>query len=129
MIKINLLPKDVQEKGKGVEWIFLGAGAILLFFIGGFSVYMMKVSAYQKDLKRKQLWAGELAEMKTKVARVEQLDAQKIQLNGKKNTVVLLLQGRLLYPRFMESFFDALPREIWVNDIALTEDSSKNIKT
>jgi len=128
MIKINLLPKEVQERGKGVEWVFLGTAVLFIFAAVALFSYMAKKKAYEKDLARKARWNQQLEEMKAKVAQVAQLDAQKNVLNAKKNTVVQLLQGRLLYPKFMEQFFETVPKDVWISDFKLTEDGSKNIK-
>ena len=127
MIKINLLPKELQEKGKGLDWIILGYGVILFFALMGMSLYSAKLQSYNKDIIRKKRWSAQLSEIKTKVARVEQLDAQKALLNAKKNTVTQLFQGRILYPVFMDCFFRIIPKEIWISDITLTEDQQKNI--
>lgn len=127
MIRINLLPKEVQERGKGVEWIILGCFVLGCFGLVGMASYFVKKRVYEAGIEQKARWSAELADIKNKVAQVEQLDAQKNLLNAKKNTVVQLLMGRLLYPIFMEQFFETLPRDIWITDFKLTEDGSKNI--
>ena len=128
MIRINLLPKEVQERGKGVEWVALGVLILILFLFGAMAHYAVKKKNYEKDLRQRDAWFQELQEIKRKVDQVVQLDSQKNILNAKKNTVVLLLQGRLLYAKFMENFFETLPKEVWVTDFVLNEDGSKNIK-
>lgn len=128
MIKINLLPKDVQEKGKGMEWVVLGVAALLIFAGTGVFHYTVKLAKYKRDSLRKASWNAQLSRIKAEVAKVEQLDAQKNLLNAKKSTVVLLLQGRLLYSMFMEHFFETLPRDVWITDLKISEDAAKNIK-
>lgn len=127
MIKINLLPKEVQEKGRGTDYVILGCAVVVLFIVFGTISYVMKVQNYKKDLKKKDRWSQRLQEIKGKVAQVEQLDGQKKLLNAKKDTVIQLFQGRLLYPKMMETFFDTLPKDVWVTDISLTEDGQRNI--
>ncbi len=127
MIRINLLPKEIREKGKGMGWIVLGGVVVVAVGLIAMSSYMSMKKKYEKDLARKGKWSAELADIKGKVAQVEQLDSQKNLLNAKKNTVVQLLSGRLLYPVFMEQFYETLPKDVWVTDFKLVEDGSKNI--
>jgi len=49
-------------------------------------------------------------------------------LKAKKDTVVQLLQGRILYPRFMDVFYATLPEDVWITDLTLSEDDKKNLK-
>ncbi len=128
MIKINLLPKEIQERGKGVEWVIFGGALIGACAVIAISSYFLQLHGYKQNLKKKERWSAQLAEIKAKVAQVEQLDSQKSLLNAKKNTVVQLLQGRLLYPKLMEAVFETLPREVWVSDLTLSEDGQKNVK-
>ncbi len=127
MIRINLLPKEVREKGKGTEWIPLGAVVVVLFGTFAMASFRAKKKAYERDVIRKNQWQSELTNIKSKVARVEELDAQKNLLNAKKNTVIQLLSGRLLYPIFMEQFYETLPKDVWISDFKISEDGSKNI--
>ncbi|OGR83701.1 MAG: hypothetical protein A2901_07195 [Elusimicrobia bacterium RIFCSPLOWO2_01_FULL_54_10] len=127
MIRINLLPKEVREKGKGTEWVVLACLILTVMLLFGYFSHQIKLNRYKNDLARKSRWSAELAEIKMKVDRVTELDKQRDTLNAKKNTVVLLLQGRILYPMFMEHVFETLPKDIWISDFKLTEDASKNI--
>ena len=128
MIRVNLLPKEIQEKGKGAEWVILGFVLIGIFAALAMTSYFFKLQSYKKDLAKKERWGKQLAAIKAKVAQVEQLDREKSLLNAKKNTVVQLLQGRLLYPKFMEALFETLPKDIWISDLTLAEDGQRNLK-
>lgn len=128
MIRINLLPKELQDKGKGQDWIILAYGVLVIFAFAATGFYFSKRSEYNYDTLKKERWSAQLSEIKAKVAQVEQLDAQKNALSAKKSAVVQLFLGRLLYPKFMESFYATLPADVWVREISLTEDpGSKNI--
>lgn len=128
MIKVNLLPKEFQEKGKGQDWVVLGYAVVVLLAVIALGAFGVKHRSYKKDLQRKERWSQQLSAIKAKVAQVEQLDAQKNVLNAKKNTVVQLFQGRLLYPKMMQHFYETLPREVWVKDMAATEEGDKSIR-
>ena len=127
MIRINLLPKETRDKGKGTEWVILAALVLVLFGLLGAGSYGLKKRRYEKDAAKKMRWSGELAEIKKKVDRVTELDNQRNLLNAKKNTVVQLLQGRILYPIFMEHVYQTLPKDVWLNDLKLTEAGDKSI--
>ncbi len=128
MIRINLLPKELQDKGKGQDWLIVAYASLALIMVGATGVYLGKMNGYKKDTERKEKWSSQLAAIKSKVAQVEQLDGQKAVLNAKKNTVLQLFQGRLTYPKFLQALYETLPSEIWIKDIVLSEDpSSKNI--
>ncbi|MBI2118188.1 MAG: PilN domain-containing protein [Elusimicrobia bacterium] len=129
MIKINLLPKELQEKDKGLDWVILGYAIIGILIIAGTSIYFIQINDYKKELKKKERWSSQLAGIKAKVAQVEQLDAQKNILNAKKNTVVELVKARLLYPKFMETLYQTLPGDIWLDALSLSEDGQKNLQT
>lgn len=128
MIKVNLLPRELQDRGKGQDWVILGYGLLVIVALGGMIFYFARLEGYKKDLAKKERWTAELNTLKQKVARVEELDAQKNVLNAKKNTVVQLFQGRLLYPKLMAALYQNLPRQVWLTDLTLNEDPSKNIK-
>lgn len=128
MIKINLLPKELQEKEKSLDWIILGYAVIGLVALLAAGSYTLQIYGYKKNLIKKARWTQQLNEIKVKVARVEELDAQKTVLNAKRNTVFQLFQGRLLYPKFMSTLYSTLPRDIWLRELSLQEDSQKNIK-
>lgn len=127
MIKINLLPKEIQDKGKGVEWVILGGALIGLFMLIGMASYFLKLQNYKKDLTKRDRWSQQLSEVKAKVAEVEKLDADKVRLKAKKDIVLQLLQGRLFYPKLMEIFYGTLPPDIWITNLKLTEDAQKNV--
>lgn len=127
MIKINLLPKELQEKGKGVEYVVLGGALIGLIALTGSGIYLTQYFGYKKDLEKKSRWEKQLAEVKAKVSQVEALDSQKSLLQAKKGAVTQLFHGRLLYPKMMELFYSTLPRDVWVTELKLTEDANRNI--
>ena len=128
MIRINLLPKELQDKGKGQDWLIVAYASLALMMLSASGVYLVNLNGYKKDLTRKEKWSSQLSVIKSKVAQVEQLDGQKAFLNAKKNTVLQLFQGRLMYPKFLQAFYETLPSEIWIKDISLTEDpNTKNI--
>ncbi|MBI2915826.1 MAG: PilN domain-containing protein [Elusimicrobia bacterium] len=128
MIKINLLPKELQEKGKGLDWIILGYALIGCMAIAIVLLHMMQVRNYKKGLEKKANWSQQLSLVRSKVTQVEQLDAQKAVLNAKKNTVVQLFQGRLLYPKLMETLYDTMPKDVWLSDLTFSEDGQKNVR-
>lgn len=128
MIKINLLPKEIQQRGKVTEWVLLGCCLSGLFVFVFMTSYLLKLQSYKRDLAKKARWSQQLTDIKNKVAQVEQLDAQKSVLNAKKSTVVQLLQWRLLYPKLMETFYRTLPQDIWLTELTLSEDEQKNIR-
>lgn len=127
MIKINLIPREIQEKGKGVEWIILGVGLILLTALIAMTSYFFKWRTYQKYSATEIVWRKQLDEQKAKVQEITNLDADKSMLQNRKSTVSQLFQKRLLYPQFMETFFNTVPRDIWITDLTLKEDGQKNI--
>ena len=128
MIKINLLPKELREKDKGLDWVIVGYALIGFLALAAASLYLLQLNHYKKDVVKKEKWSQQLSTLKAKVAQVEQLDAQKTTLQAKKNTVVQLFQGRLLYPQFMEKFFEILPQEVWITDLTISEDAQRNLK-
>ena len=128
MIKINLLPKELQEKDKSVDWVIVGYAGVFLIVLFAIGSYSLKYYGYKKDLIKKEKWSHQLTEIKVKVAKVEALDAQRNVLNAKRNTVVQLVQARLLYPKFMAYLYSTLPRDIWFREVTLQEDAKKNIK-
>ncbi len=128
MIKINLLPKELQDKGKGQDWLIVAYASLALMTFASAGIYFNMLRTYKTDVTRKDKWSSQLSSIKAKVAQVEQLDGQKSVLNAKKNTVLQLFQGRLLYPKFLQAFYETLPSEIWVKDVTLMEDqNTKNI--
>ena len=127
MIKINLLPKEVQDKGKGVEYVILGGALLAMTVISLLVLHLSKMKTYNNYLKLETEFKMELEKKKKEVEDVTKLEAEKAVLQSKENSIIQLARGKLLYPQFMESFFDILPKDIWVTGISLKEGPSKEL--
>lgn len=127
MIVVNLLPNEVREKNKLRDWIILGYSLNIFLFLLAGSWYFVSLDAYQNNLHKKEIWMQHLLSIKSKVIKVEELDQKQKVLNAKRNTVLQLLQRRLLYPKLMETFYRSLPNDIWVTNLSFSQTPENNI--
>ena len=127
MIRIDLLPKEIRDKGKGTDWVILAFLVLMVFALLGAGTYSLNRISYAKAIHKKNLWSAELAQIEKKVDRVTELDNQKNSLNGKKKIVFQLLQGRILYSILMEHIFEILPPDTWISDLGMIEGEDRAI--
>ncbi len=127
MIKINLLPRDMQrEEGNkkqqqiAVLSIILVACLLLVWFVS------MKTSLIkkQKELKTAE---EELEKVRVLVEAVEKKKQQKDALDRKWGIVEKLLQGRFKWAMIMDEMQKSLPKNIWLTSLSGAKNEAGNL--
>src|SRR5262245_60387504 len=118
MIKINLLPREIY-----VEDAKRQLHSVVLSVIGGIVITMLGIYAWKLKVRRKaeaenERLKAELRKYQAIVDQVKELETARNLLAARRDVIVKLLVGRLVYPRFFEDFMALLPSEIWVNSIS-----------
>lgn len=114
MIKINLLPKEIEQKAAARQKIMMVAGIIgffILVFIGGYFSRVAKLASLKKKITGIE---GELKKLEPIVRKVNTIKVKKETLNNKMKVIKELMKARLLYPVFMEDFAAILPAKVWI---------------
>jgi type IV pilus assembly protein PilN len=120
MIRINLLPIEVQTTERKINptYIAAGVGGVLMIFLLPFHmVQYSKRKHLQDEITSLQ---SELDRYKPIVAQVEALEAAKAQLQQRKTIIQQLESERLRYPYFMEDFLKLLPSHVWLTSLSTT---------
>jgi Tfp pilus assembly protein PilN len=112
MIYINLLTPESIKKEERTEFLVIGYAVIgITLIVCGFNagVKYRRLQAVQNNLS---VATAELARYEDIVKQVEALEATKTVLETKKNVIDSLINGGLIYPRFLDDIIALLPRGI-----------------
>lgn len=127
MIKINLLPSEIEKKAAARKKIFLAAvsGVIVVFiFAGCFLMRIAKVASLKNDLKTVK---AELKKYEDKRKFFEGIKKQKESLQTRLNTIDQLMSSQLDYPKMMEELAKlpgVLPANVWLKTFTTRTDKA-----
>ncbi|MBI5555269.1 MAG: PilN domain-containing protein [Elusimicrobia bacterium] len=129
MIKINLLPREMQRKEGAKKQIQVALLSIILvlclLLVWYISLYTSLIKK-QKDLKTAET---DLEKVSVLVAAVEQKKQQKEILERKWGIVEKLLQGRFKWTMIMDELQKCLPKSIWLTSLQGTKTDAGNLIT
>ncbi len=129
MIKINLLPKEIEKRAAAQQKVILIGGAVgfvLLILIGGYFSRVAKLTTLKGRIARVE---KELKKLKPVVQKVNEIQKKKEALNNKIEVIKNLMSSRLLYPVFMEKFAAILPTRVWITALnTKTVDNALELK-
>jgi len=116
MIKINLLPPEIEKKAAARKKIFLAAiaGAVVVFiFAGSFLMRIAKVASLKNDLKKV---TAELKTYEEQKKFFDDIKKQKESLQTRLDNIKKLMASQLNYPKMMEvmTLPDVLPANVWL---------------
>ncbi|MEM4368540.1 MAG: PilN domain-containing protein [Candidatus Anstonellales archaeon] len=117
MIKINLLPKEIEEYQKFKELIVLTTTGLVLVAAMMVVFYFFRVSKLTMLNFELSNIEKRLKELESVVKEVEQLRAVKNKLEARKQLVERLLSNGLIYPKFMTELLKVLPEGIWLSNM------------
>ena len=123
MIKINLLPKEVEKKVALREKKFL-LSIIVLLVVGGFlGLYFLKVGQYTRLRKKVRRVEKELSLLKTIVKKVDEIEKSKEALAKKLDVIQSLMVNRLIYPQLLEDLARIVSSRVWLNSLTTRSES------
>ena len=123
MIKINLLPKEVEKKVALREKKFLLSGIILLVVAGFLGIYFLKVYQYARLRKQLRRVEKELSLLETVVKQVDEIEKSKEVLSKKLDVIRSLMGNRLIYPQLLEDLARILPSRVWLTSLTTKSES------
>ncbi len=113
MIKINLLPPEIQKRGRRKHLIrLIGLSGLLVVFTV-FAIYSQKFLHYQRLTRELKTIELELKKIEPVVKEIEQRQKEKELLTKKYQVIKDLMRNSLLYPRFLEELVTILPDNVW----------------
>ena len=117
MIKINLLPKEVEKKVALREKKIL-LSIIVLLVVGGFlGLYFLKVGQYTRLKKKVKRVKKELSLLETIVKKVDEIEKSKEALGKKLDVIQSLLGNRVVYPQLLEDLARIVPSRVWLTSL------------
>ena len=123
MIKINLLPREVEKKVAGREKRFL-LSLIIILVIGGFlGLYSLKLGQYTRLRKKVKRVEKELSLLETIVNKVEETEKSKETLAKKLDVIQSLMGSRLIYPQLFEQIAKIVPSRVWLTSLVTKSES------
>jgi len=123
MIKINLLPKEVEKKVAVREKKFL-LSIIVLLVVGGFlGLYSLKIGQYTRLKKKAKRVEKELSLLETIVKKVDEIEKSKEALAKKLDVIQGLTGNRLVYPQLFEDLARIVPSRVWLTSLLTKSES------
>jgi len=123
MIKINLLPKEVEKKVAFREKKFL-LSMIVILVVGGFlGLYFLKVGQYARLRKKVRRVEKELGLLETIVKKVDEIEKSKEALAKKLDVIQSLMGNRLIYPQLFEDLVRTVPSRVWLTSLLTKSES------
>ncbi len=125
MIRINLLPREIEQKAAARKRGILIAGIVILvvaIFIGIYLLKVAKLTSINGDIKEVQ---SELSNLKATVKKVNDIQQRKDRLNRKITVIKNLMKSRLLYPIFFEEMAKVMPANVWLTSLNTTTGEGK----
>ncbi len=122
MIKINLLPKEIEKKAAKREVGFLavlGIGLVLAILV---LLYVYTFTRYVGLNKKLSEINTELAELKKITDQVDRLQAAKNKLNQKLNVIKDIIKGRLNYPKLMDDLVQLVSSNMWLKSMKVKDE-------
>ncbi len=123
MIKINLLPKEIEKKVTLREKKFLVVGIVILVVVGFFGLYFLKVAQYAHLKRQLRKVEKELALLETVVKQVDEMEKSKEALSKKLDVIRSLTTNRLIYARLLEDLARIVPSRVWLTSLITKSES------
>jgi len=123
MIKINLLPKEVEKKVALREKKFLLSMIVLLVAGGFLGLYALKVGQYTRLKKKVKRVEKELSLLETIVKKVDEIEKSKEALGKKLDVIQSLLGNRVVYPQLLEDLAKIVSSRVWLTSLLTKSES------
>jgi type IV pilus assembly protein PilN len=123
MIKINLLPKEIEKKVTLREKKFLLSIIVLLLGGGFLGLYFLKVAQYTRLTKRVRGEEKELSLLETIAKKVDEIEKSREALAKKLEVIESLMGNRLIYPQLLEDLARIVPSRVWLNSLVTKSES------
>jgi len=122
MIRINLLPQEIEKKAIAQRRMILAVAAgvlVVVVFIGIYLLRVAKITTLKSNLKAAQT---ELDTYAAALAKVKKIEAEKKRLENQLNVITSLIESRLDYPVMMEVITrsEFLPANSKINTFSAT---------
>jgi len=123
MIKINLLPKEIEKKVTLREKRLL-LSSIAILVVGGFlGLYFLKVGQYGRLRSQSRRIEKELVLLEPIVKQVDEIGKSKEALAKKLDVIRRLTGNRLIYPRLLEDLASTVPSRVWLTSLMTKSES------
>ncbi len=123
MIKINLLPKEVERKVAIREKKFLLSIIIILVVGGLLGLYSLKLAQYTGLKKKVKRVEKELSLLETIIKKVDEMEKSKEALAKKLEVIQSLMGSRLVYPQLFEDLARIVPSRVWLTSLVTKSES------
>ena len=129
MLRINLLPYEIEKKASARKQIFLAsvAGAVVVFIFAG--CFLMRVAKIASLKKESNKLAAELKKYDEELKKIENIESQKKSLQTRLDTIDGLMDSQLDYPKMMEVLTrpEILPANVWLKTFTTREGGAEGI--
>ncbi|PIU19158.1 MAG: hypothetical protein COT16_00065 [Elusimicrobia bacterium CG08_land_8_20_14_0_20_44_26] len=102
MVRINLLPQEIEKKAIAKRRMLLAVAlgcVVLVIFLGIYLLRVAKIKALKIDLKN---ITAELAKYDADLQKIKEIESEKAKLENKLSVINELIASRIDYPKLME---------------------------
>jgi type IV pilus assembly protein PilN len=126
MIRINLLPAELEAAPTRINPAIPLSAAVFLPALLLVPIHLNQVATRKRLQTESASLKSDLERYQPIIAQVDALEAAKVQLTQKKSVIQQLESERLRYPQFLEDFVKLLPGNLWLTNLATTEQAGNN---
>ncbi len=127
MVRINLLPKEIQEKRRYERyfvWVYITAVVLVLVIVGVWLMLGLQVSAKNRDLQSRQELARDLqAEADAYVV----FEEKQAELTARQAVVQEALAGRINWAKVCNEVSLVLPADVWATALTANQDTGMEL--
>lgn len=125
MVKVNLLPTKRRKKRPKPVTVSVAVMAITIAVTGVIMAYFFFVFSSELAAKRAEFASTEkkLAELKEKIAAVENLEKLNMDIQQKKDTIEQLRRYQSVPVRLLDEISKLLPKGVWLQTMAVSGES------
>lgn len=118
MIRINLLPKEIQERRRYEGyfiWVYVAAAVIVFFIIGTWLILGFGVQAKNRDLQSRQELAGQL---RAEADAYSVFESKQAALSARQAVVANALADRINWAKVSNELSLVLPSDVWATAVS-----------
>jgi len=119
MIKINLVPKEIEKKAQQKEKIILLSLSGVLVLAIFFGIWFWKLAQVKRLESHLRKLDNELKSLQSQAKKVDEIERNKKALHQRLGVINTLLTSRLDYPKLMEKLAmpDIIPSRVWITSL------------
>lgn len=127
MIRVNLLPKDIQEKRRYERyfiWVYITAAVAVFLIFGAWLVLSLQINSKNDDLQSRQELASQL---RSEADAYSVFEEKKAALDARQEVAKQALSGRVNWAKAANEVSLVLPADVWTTGITANQETGMSL--